>query len=189
MFCSPATASFGLSCSAPPVGRWNSSRAGCRLMSWSWKDGGTTQQKSLSHLSHPSSVLFLCKYVLLMQAQTELCHSLQLPQGRITFTLLNASFQQNTEWSQKTAFDKEERDFKTNNPHSLTCIQIQTRGTVVKKKNQPNPLTFLLQAAFITERTGFILAVTFPFDGVFWVTSPHVLCSVGDPVSCRCILC
>lgn len=36
-----------------------------------------------------------------------------------------------------------------------------------KKKTQLNPLTFLLQAAFITERTGFILAVTFPFDGVF----------------------
>lgn len=74
-----------------------------------------------------------------------------------------------TEWSQKTAFDKEERDFKTNNPLSLTCIQIQTRGTVVGKN--PKPLTFLLQAAFITECVGFILAVTFTFDGLLWITS------------------
>ena len=82
--------------------------------------------------------------------------------------ITKCSFPAKTEWSQKTAFDKEERDFKTNNPHSLTCIQIQTRETVVKN---PKPLTFLLQAAFITERAVFILAGTYPFDSVFWITS------------------
>lgn len=29
---------------------------------------------------------------------------------------------------------RKKETFKTNNPHSLTCIQIQTRRTVVKKK-------------------------------------------------------
>lgn len=130
-----------------------------------------------------------------MQAQTELCHSLQLPQGRITFTLLNASFQQNTEWSQKTAFDKEERDFKTNNPHSLTCIQVQTRGTVVKKHPTKTPDIYFSSSLYL-RACGFYFGCYLPF---WWCLlshfsrrhfsiSPHLLCSVGDPVSCRCIL-
>lgn len=95
----------------------------------------------------------------------------------------------NREWSQKTAFEKEERDFKTNNPHSLTCIQIQTRRTVVKKNNT-KPLTFLLLAAFITENEAFILAVTFPFDSLFWITSQtHISSFPHGTLSCWVILC
>lgn len=131
-----------------------------------------------------------------MQAQTELCHSLQLPQGRITFTLLNASFKQNTEWSQKTAFDKEERDFKTNNPHSLTWIQVQTRGTVVKKHPTKTP-DISASSSLYHRACGFYFGCYLPF---WWCLlshfsrrhfsiSPHLLCSVGDPVSCRCVLC